>query len=630
MTEKIKITQSEYNKLISSAEGLRIGVEMGILSEQEEKAYLELLEAERKEEALRDYEVFAEEYIKITDKKGDQVPFIHNKIQKIINAKVAELKAAGRLVRIIILKARQHGGSTNEQGRMLYNTVTKSNRTGLIVAQKDDTCTTIFNKAKYMYDNLPVNVKPLQKASNAKELVFDRPTGYKGKQKGLNSKIMVQVAGNIDIGRGDTPFYVHLSEVAFWPSPEGKEVWRQISGILNAVPKTLDTEVVAESTANGYNDFKDMWDGAVAGENEWVPMFFPWHENPEYSMECTEEEYARLINSLDKKIFEYLFGKKDGKAKTDGIVKLFNLTKEQVKWWVWMFKNDCNGDINMMKQENPSFPEEAFLSTGTPVFDNEKVQARIEYLRQQHKKNPPKTGHFFFEWGNPDNKDYIKDNTIKWVDDPNGAVTIYGIPQSGYPYVLGGDTKGEGRDFYSGTVINNATGERVATIRNCWTNSKPYTWQMYCLGRYYNLALIGIEVNFNTAPIEELERLHYPRQYTRRRYDDFTKEYKTAHGWKTDGNTRPLIIDKEVHLIEDNIGLFNDIAMLEECLTFVYVDGRPDAMSGKHDDALFADMIANEIRQQQSFEVEREIEPIHRSFDEDTERYESDGDSPFD
>lgn len=603
------------------------------LTEKEELELLQLLEAERKDQAVKDYEIFAKEYIKIVNKDGDQVPFVHNEIQCKINRKVKEIRAAGKPVRIIILKARQHGASTNEQGRMLYNTSTKSNRTGLIVAHEVPATTKIFEKAKYMYSNLPEIVKPLTRASNAKELVFDRPTGYKGKRKGLNSKISIQVAGDVGIGRGDTLHFVHLSEFAYWEGPEGKEPKKQLAGILQAVPKTAETEVVIESTANGYNDFKDLWDEAVAGENEWVPMFFPWHENPEYQMSCDDEEYARLINSLDKKIFEYLFGKKDGMKKIDGMVKLFSLSKEQVKWWVWTFKNDCNSDINMMKQENPSMPEEAFLSTGTPVFDNEKVHARIVYLRKKYEKNPPKRGRFYFEWGSPDAKDYIKDNTIKWVDDPNGFVIIYEIPQSGYPYVIGGDTKGEGRDFYAGAVINNVTGERVATIRNCWTNSKPYTWQMYCLGHYYNLALIGIEVNFNTGPIEELERLHYPRQYTRRRYDDFTKEYKNAHGWKTDGNTRPLIIDKEVHLIEDNIGLFNDIAMLEECLTFVYIDGRPDAMSGKHDDALFADMIGNEIRQQQSFEAEIERERETYSFDRDTEYRRSSGgyrESPFD
>jgi hypothetical protein len=606
-------------------------LQSGQLTEKEELDLLKILEAERKEQALADYTVFAPEYIKITDKKANQVPLKHNNIQQKINDTIIELRAAGRLVRILVLKPRQCGVSTDTQGRMLYNTGTKENRTGLIVAHTQAATTIIFEKARYMFNNLPNHVKPLIQASNAKELVFDRPTGYKGKGKGLHSKINIQVAGDVNIGRGDTIYYFHGSEFAFWPSPDGKDAKKQLSGIMAAMPKTSDTEAIIESTANGYNDFKELCDEAKKGKSEWVLLFFAWHDFTENVMDCTDEEYHSMLNDLDNSIREYLLGKTVNNKRIPGIIELFKLTKEQVKWWVWTYKNDNNGDLNMMKQENPSSYNEAFLATGTPVFNNERVNMRLEYLEQKYKKEPPKRGSFSIEWGDADSLDYIKDKSIKWVEDPNGPVTIYEFPQGGYPYVIGGDTKGEGRDFYAGTVINNVTGNRVATIRNCWNNSRPYTWQMYCLGMFYNMALIGIEVNFNTAPIEELERLHYPRQYTRRRYDDFTKEQQDKHGWKTDGNTRPLIIDKEIHLIDENIDLFNDIDMLEECITFVYNDkGRPDARSGKHDDALMADMIANEIRQQQSFEAERDPEIVHRSFDEDNlHERDSDDDSPF-
>jgi hypothetical protein len=622
--KKLILTDAERQELLQR-------VMAGKLSAKEENELLQILEADLKERAFEDYELYASHYIYIIDKNGNRVRFKHNGIQKKINQTVERLRAQGKPVRIIMLKARQHGASTNEQGRMLKNTSTKKNRKGLIVAHDVDATTTIFNKSKYMYDNLPTHVKPLQKASNAKELIFDRPTGYKGKGEGLNSSISIQVAGKTSIGRGDTFHYVHLSEFAHWPSPEGQEPKKQLAGILNAVPKTLDTEVVIETTANGYNDFKELWNDAVDGLNEWTPLFFPWHENPEYQMPCTEEEYQRLLDRiLDNRVREYLLGKNDGKS--PGIIELFNLSKEQIRWWLWTLENDCLSDFNMMLQENPAMPDDAFLATGTPVFDNEKIRLRIEYLKQKYRKHPPKQGRFTFEWGNHETCDYIKDGTIKWIDDPHGFITIYEQPQEGYPYVIGGDTKGEGRDFYSGTVINNVTGNRAATIRNQWNNSKPYTWQIYCLAMYYNLALVGIEVNFNTAPIEELERLNYPRQYTRQRYDDFTHEYKSSYGWKTDGNTRPLIIDKEVHLINENIELFNDITMLEECLTFVYdKKGRPDAISGKHDDALFSDMIANEIRTQQSFEAEIKPEPYRPgSFDEDTENRIEYSVSPFD
>jgi hypothetical protein len=606
------------------------------LTEEQKNELLILLEGDLKERAFKDYALYAREYIKITDKKGEQVLFKHNPIQKKINDQIKKMHKNNTLVRIIILKGRQHGVTTDAQGRMLFNAATKKNRSGLIIAHDASATNTIFEKTKYMHNNLPQHIRPLTKASNAKELIFDTPTGYKGKGTGMNSKIEIQVAGDVNVGRSKTLHYVHASEFSFWPSPEGKEPIKQLNSILNAVADTPDTEVVIESTANGYNDFMELWDAAVAKENEWVPLFFPWHENPEYVMECTEEEYQKAITSLKKEHYSYLFGDNKKINPMPGVVSLFNLSKKQIRWWIWTIRNKCSNDLREMKQENPSIPEDAFKSTGNPVFDNERVLLRITYLRQFYKNNPPKKGKFLFEWKNPDTKDEIKDKSIRWVDDPNGFVTIYEDRKPGVPYVIGGDTKGEGRDFYAGCAINNITGNRAATIRNQWTNSKPYTWQMYCLGIYYNLALIGIEMNWNTGPIEELERLHYPRHYTRRKYDDLTHDYQLKHGWKTDGNTRPLIIDKEVHLIEENIDLFNDIEMLQECITFVEKDGgRPDAMSGKHDDALFADMISAEIRGQQSFEEEVEEEKEHRSFDEDTERgresYLSDYDeSPFD
>jgi hypothetical protein len=136
---------------------------------------------------------------------------------------------------------------------------------------------------------------------------------------------------------------------------------------------------------------------------------------------------------------------------------------------------------------------------------------------------------------------------------------------------------------------------------------------MYCLGKYYNYALIGIEVNFDIYPVKELQRLKYTKQYYRERVDEISKKRQRKYGFKTDGNTRPLIISKEISLIRDNTDLFTDIAFLDECLTFVYDENnRPDAESGKHDDILFADMIANEIRTQQRMKVDmKQSDPIY-------------------
>ena len=340
-----------------------------------------------------------------------------------------------------------------------------------------------------MYDNLPEETRPLQKASNAKELIFDTPTHYKGDKKGLNSRIRVQIAGKTSIGRGDTYFYVHLSEFAFWPSPDGKEPVKQLAGILEAVPTHPESVVVIESTANGFNDFKALWDDAVAGNSDWVPMFFAWHDYEEYKMPVTEDERIEIMQSLT----EY----------EQKIVNLYNLTAEQLKWYRWKLANTHKGDLNMMRQENPSYPEEAFIFSGTPVFNLEILMHRKEQLKQLYSKNPPKRGYFIFEWNDPETKDKIKDSTIEFVTSEKGYITIYEDVKKGYPYVFGGDTKGDGSDFFAGTGINNVTGKRCCTLH---ANLDPdtYTHQMYCLGKYYNYALLAIEINFDIYPVKEV------------------------------------------------------------------------------------------------------------------------------
>ena len=550
-------------------------------------------EAAMRELAERSDKFFCRYCIKIVDKNAEMVPLRLNCIQEAIEDEITRQEAMGKPVRIVVLKARQEGVSTYVQGKILSRARKRKNTNALVMAHQDKSTKAIFGKAKYMYEHLPEWAKPLQRASNAQELVFNTPTHYRGKEEGLNSRISIQTAGSDSVGRSDTYHLAHLSEFAYYVGDPAS----QLTGIMQAVPKLAGTIVIIESTANGYNDFKEIWDGAVAGTNGWTPLFFAWHDMPDYAMPMEDEgERERILGSLSE------YERK--------ISDLYGLTAEQIKWYRFTLAQDCNGDHNKMRQENPSYPEEAFLMTGRPVFNNEVIQLRIEALKKLYAELPPekrpRRGRFSFQWSNPDAMDKILNDSIRWVDDENGPITIYEDRKKGYPYVLAGDTKGEGRDWYSGTLLDNTSGRRVATLHmQCVNvNSKPYTHQMYCLGRWYHDALIGIEINFNTAPVEELQRLGYPRQYRREKYDQIQVEAQEKYGWKTDGNTRPVIIDNEIGLLNEHPELFYDIATLEEALTFVYDDnGKPDALSGKHDDLLMSDMIAGEIRTQQRFQV---------------------------
>ena len=93
-------------------------------------------------------------------------------------------------------------------------------------------------------------------------------------------------------------------------------------------------------------------------------------------------------------------------------------------------------------------------------------------------------------------------------------VKIYEDVKKNYPYVLGGDTAGIGKDSFAGDVINNHTGNQCATLE-IDLDETEYTMQMYCLGKYYNYALICIETNYSTYPVKKLYEMDYTNQYLR-------------------------------------------------------------------------------------------------------------------
>jgi hypothetical protein len=154
---------------------------------------LKLQEAILAKKASEDFEIFATKYIKIINKKGEKINLSLNEAQIKVDVVINKLKQEDKPIRIVILKARQMGLSTYVQARLMWHTVTKKNKTALIVAHTDSSTSSIFEKAKLVYNNFSESIKPLKRASNSKELIFDIPSDYKGNiEDGLNSRIVVE------------------------------------------------------------------------------------------------------------------------------------------------------------------------------------------------------------------------------------------------------------------------------------------------------------------------------------------------------------------------------------------------------------------------------------------------------
>ena len=533
---------------------------------------------------------YIENYIKIRDKNNNIVPLVLNEPQLKYYNVIKKMHQARKPIRIIILKARQMGFSTVTEAIIFKNVVTHHNYNAGIVAHKEDSTTNLFNMSKRMLEYLPEDIKPEQKKSNAKELVFNNDQGT-----GLDSRIKCMTAGGKGIGRSDTFTALHLSELAFW---EGDKK-ATMTGLLQAVPNTPDSMIIIESTANGYEYFKEMWDRAVAGESDFYPLFIGWNELQEYSMPYTGFDLTQEERELKEK---------------------YNLTLDQLTWRRWCIQNNCSGDINQFKQEYPICPEEAFLSTGNCYFNKENIINRINTAPE-----PTVRGKFTCYY------DGIRIRNQKFLEQEDGNIKIYEYPQKRVPYVLGGDTAGEGSDYFTAHVINNITGKQVAVLKQQY-NEIEYVKQVYCLGMFYNCALVGLENNFSTYPTQKLAELNYPNQFVRKKEDQYNNKYEKSFGFKTTSITRPYILGLLQEIVHDNIDVIQDKETLREMLTFIVNDkGRAEAEEGYHDDLVMALAISYYIRGQQDYKKsERESkykdiqEQIDKIFGEDINNIEED------
>ena len=229
--------------------------------------------------------------------------------------------------------------------------------------------------------------------------------------------------------------------------------------------------------------------------------------------------------------------------------------------------------------------------TGKTVFDGRAVSERLGRIPE-----PVKRGY----WQYSDDM-----SKITWTD-ADGPVTIFREPEEGRPYVIGGDTSGEGSDFFVAQVLDNVTGQQVAVLRHQYEEDL-YAKQVYCLGKYYNDALVGIEANYSSFPIKRLEQLGYTNQYVREQEDTYTGNIRQAYGFQTTQKTRPVALGILKEAMRTDINTVNDRTTLEEMLTFVRVEKndriREEAEEGAHDDCVMALAIAWYIRPSQRMTV---------------------------
>jgi len=499
----------------------------------------ELFKRKKKEQYKSDFELFAKEQIRIITKNASQgfVPFTFNAAQVSINEQLeAQLAKTGK-VRAIVLKARQQGISTYCAARVFWKTYFTPYTRSVVMAHDSATSDALFNMSRNIIDNM--EEPPTLQKSNAKEILFEHnKSGYR-----------LYTAGAKEAGRGTTPTIAHLSEVAFWQFDE-----QILAGLFQGISQENETEVILESTANGASgEFFRLFQGAINGDNEYVPIFLPWYITPEYrrkapeGFELTEEE--------------------------EELVENYSLDNDQLYWR--RLKIGESGEKKFI-QEYPASAEEAFLVTGNSVFDQEIVQ-------MYEVKAPDYTRAFDYE------SSYFEDNR-------NGHLEMWKAPKFEDRFIIGADVSlGVGQD-YSTAVILNKEREVCALFRDNYIDPSVFGDILFYLGRYFNNALLAVESNsLGIATLNRLKQMNYVNLYYQTKAATLLNDEGSKPGFRTTISTKPMIIGNLKRAIEEHdIEIHSDI-IVSELRTYVSAEnGSTNALAGNYDDTVMALAIAFE------------------------------------
>ena len=256
----------------------------------------------------------------------------------------------------------------------------------------------------------------------------------------------------------------------------------------------------------------------------------------------------------------------------------------------------------MFSVEYPSFAEEAFASSGTPRFNNPKIQVWIENSKMPTPGYLEGPGE---DWAWQTNA--WEDVDIKFHSSMRGWLHMTDPPRKGHQYVIGADVShGLGRDSSALTVYDRTEKRFVAFARDADVKPDKFAEWMIMAGHYYNGAYLAPEFNGpGILTCHMIVSSGYPRLYYSQRFNTAKQQYTDQPGFLTDSKTRGRIIDMFDVAIENGSVEVPLRAILDEALTFVLDErkGRADHLPGCHDDLLFSAMIAHFVDEQIPYEV---------------------------
>jgi hypothetical protein len=412
------------------------------------------------------------------------VPFRLNPSQRRIMEQCRAHTKKKRRLFIIFLKGRRLGVSTWTRRLMLAHVIEKDYAEGLIMGQQKPT-------ARGLYEDFHKDVKQVPLKKDA----------WKYTQPEINfwnvqSKVTWQTAGNVVGTRGLGFTMLHASEAAYYLNPD---VFPAVLSTLSDDPENMG---VIETTPNGKEGpgqaYYELWEATVRGDTEFLPIFLPWHEDPDYVRD------PRRVTDAPRDDYEKF------------LMKDLKLPRERIAFFRETLHSKCGSDLDKWRKDYPGDPEEAFSVSGDPVFNFDDLSTAKKQSRA-----PASFKLIELEMSTDGQK------RVRAVDDRRGRFAIFETPEigSGVHYFIGvmighGDRQDPDPtawdDTLAAVVWNGETGKYAARL-HCVLKQESATKLIYMLGRFFDNAMIACEDGgggFGSRIFQELrDRWRYHNQY---------------------------------------------------------------------------------------------------------------------
>lgn len=490
--------------------------------------------------------LFIENFMQIKDREtGKLVKFKLNPMQKDFIKNMDNLG--------IILKARQGGMSTALCALAIYYAVTENYCNCLMLSYKEKSAREIFNKLKQLYKTLPEAIRPKLLKNNRQELELSN-----------GSVISCGTMGTKDNGRGSTYKFIHISEYAFVKSDVAETQ-------LNALEECLrnDGNLVIESTANGFNFYSDLYFKAKNKENTYKANFYNYIDTSCLYQQDYKKAMMMWERQNNKKWCE--------DELTEGEEQLLKIDGITLPMLCWRRVKISNKGLNNFNQEFPLTDNDAFITSGQSVFNNERINSVQIALKEQ--------GQTYL------NKKNCIDLPLELMNFYSKSFFIYKLPVENERYCLGVDvSEGIGSDYSVIQVYNKSTGEQVAEFYN--NKIAPYQLAdiVYQIGMYYNYALLCVEKASGGHTV--IDKLRYDKGYLNmvkyKTYDERQKaQWKV--GFDTNSKTKGIIINDLREWFDQGLIKVNSTKILDEMKIFeIKENGSMGASGTGHDDIVMA------------------------------------------